>query len=242
MGLNVRLYNIVSDGPYTIRYKSGVNPWPEYDNTTFTLHASGLTSSTVEISGLTFDTQYWIKMIDQTTGRYIIKNIYTNDSKAFSCYDTICFNIDVICLTGTTPTPTPTITLTNTPTITLTNTPTLGTTQTPTQTSAPTLTSTPTITLTSTPTETCAYKAWTIGVCSSTCSGGVCQCIDTTPTTVYTDCNVTNLLDSTTAIYTTSSLNTSFLGFFTYQPLVNTYIYHSTGLSVEIECLLGSGC
>jgi hypothetical protein len=134
MGLNVRIYDIVSDGPYSIRYKSGANPYPEYDNTTFTLYGTGLTATSIELTGLTFDTQYWIKMTDQTTGRYIIKNIYTHDSKAFPCYDTICFSVDVVCedvvVATQTPTPTPTRTSTPTPTNTptLTRTPTLTTT------------------------------------------------------------------------------------------------------------------
>ena len=140
MGLNVRIYDIVSDGPYSIRYKSGANPYPEYDNTTFTLYGTGLTATSIELTGLTFDTQYWIKMTDQTTGRYIIKNIYTHDSKAFPCYDTICFSVDVVCedvvVATQTPTPTPTRTSTPTPT----NTPTLTRTPTLTPTSTPTLT------------------------------------------------------------------------------------------------------
>ena len=97
MGLNVRIYDIVSDGPYSIRYKSGANPYPEYDDTTFTLYGTGLNATSIELTGLTFDTQYWIKMTDQTTGRYIIKNIYTHDSKSFPCYDTMCFDVDVTC-------------------------------------------------------------------------------------------------------------------------------------------------
>jgi len=133
MGLNVRIYDIVSDGPYSIRYKSGSNPWPEYDNTTFTLYGTGLTATTIELTGLTFDTQYWIKMTDETTGRYIIKNIYTHDSKAFPCYDTICFSVDVVCVDVPTPTPTSTTVATSTPTATPTSTPTL----TPTLTASP---------------------------------------------------------------------------------------------------------
>lgn len=134
MGLNVRIYDIVSDGPYSIRYKSGANPYPEYDNTTFTLYGTGLTATSIELTGLTFDTQYWIKMTDQTTGRYIIKNIYTHDSKAFPCYDTICFSVDVVCedVVVATQTPTPTPTRTSTPTATPTRTPTATPTLTPT--------------------------------------------------------------------------------------------------------------
>lgn len=128
MGLNVRIYDIVSDGPYSIRYKSGANPYPEYDNTTFTLYGTGLTATTIELTGLTFDTQYWIKMTDETTGRYIVKNIYTHDSKAFPCYDTICFSVDVVCeeVSVVTNTPTPTVTSTSTPTLTSTPTPTMS--------------------------------------------------------------------------------------------------------------------
>lgn len=118
MGLNVRIYDIVSDGPYSIRYKSGSNPWPEYDDTTFTLYGTGLTATSIELTGLTFDTQYWIKMTDETTGRYIIQNIYTNDSKAFPCYDTICFSVNVLCGESVSPTPTMTPTVTSTSTAT----------------------------------------------------------------------------------------------------------------------------
>ena len=118
MGLNVRIYNIISNGNYTIRYKSGNNPYPVETNSTFTLLGSYTPSTTeITISGLTFDTQYWIKMTDNTTGRYIVQNIFTHDSKAFPCYDTICFSIDVVCIT---PTPTPTTTSTSTGTITTT--------------------------------------------------------------------------------------------------------------------------
>jgi hypothetical protein len=150
MGLNVRIYDIVSDGPYSIRYKSGSNPWPEYDNTSFTLYGTGLTATSIELTGLTFDTQYWVKMTDETTGRYIIQNIYTHDSKAFPCYDTICFSVDVVCVDV--PTPTPTATTTSTPTPTVTSTSSSTPTQTPTQNS--TNTPTPTVTSTTTPTVT----------------------------------------------------------------------------------------
>lgn len=124
MGLNVRLYNIVSDGNYSIRYKSGDSPYPETNDSTFTLYNTGLTATTITISGLSFDTQYWIKMTDQTTGRYIIKNIYTHDSKAFPCYDTMCFDVQTVCVSPS-PTPTPTVTPTVTPSLTPTPTPTV---------------------------------------------------------------------------------------------------------------------
>ena len=153
MGLNIRLYNIISDGPYSIRYKSGENPWPEYNDSTFTTYGTGLTASSIEITGLTFDTQYWVKMTDQLTNRYIIKNIYTHDSKSYPCYDTICFSVNIERVESLpTPTPTSTNTPTLTPTSTSTSTPT--STPTPTLTTTPTLTSTPTLTPTQTLTQT----------------------------------------------------------------------------------------
>jgi hypothetical protein len=89
MGLKIRLYNIVSSNSYTVRYKSGTSAWPEYDNATFTLYNTGLTASTIEIDNLMFDTQYWFKIIDETSNRYIIKNINTHSSVAFPCYDLV---------------------------------------------------------------------------------------------------------------------------------------------------------
>jgi hypothetical protein len=152
MGLNVKLYNITNDGPYSIRYKSGPNPYPEHDNTSYTLYGTGLTNPSIILTGMSFDTQYWVKMTDETTNRYIVKNVYTNDSKTYPCYDTICFDTEVVC--DITPTPTPTITPTPTPSsnITPSNTPTPTNTLTPTRTLTPTLT--PTITLTPTNTLT----------------------------------------------------------------------------------------
>lgn len=100
MGLNVKLYDIINDGPYSIRYKTGTNPYPEYDNTTYTLYGTGLTNPSIILTGMSFDTQYWVKIIDETTNRYIVKNIYTNDSKAYPCYDTICFDTEFDCITN----------------------------------------------------------------------------------------------------------------------------------------------
>ena len=122
MGLNIRIYNIISNGNYTIRYKSGNNPYPVETDSTFTLLGSYTPLTTeITISGLTFDTHYWVKMTDTTTGRYIVQNIFTHDSKVFPCYDTICFSVDVIC-----PTPTPTPTITPTISVTPSTTPTVS--------------------------------------------------------------------------------------------------------------------
>jgi hypothetical protein len=159
MGLNVKLYNITNDGPYSIRYKSGTNPYPEHDNTSYTLYGTGLTNPSIILTGMSFDTQYWVKMTDETTNRYIVKNVYTNDSKTYPCYDTICFDIEVVCNVSPSPTPTntptPTLTKTVTPTPTPTKTPGGSPTSTPTLTPTRTLTPTitPTRTLTPTPTQ-----------------------------------------------------------------------------------------
>jgi hypothetical protein len=162
MGLNVRLYNITNDGTYSIRYKSGDSPYPETNNSTFTLYATSLTATTITITNLSFDTQYWVKMTDETTGRYIIKNIYTHDSKAFPCYDTMCFDVEVQCgvVPSVTPTPTitPTVTKTPTPTPSITPTinpsPSLTPSKTPTPTITPSINSSPQVTPSKTPTPT----------------------------------------------------------------------------------------
>ena len=78
MGLNIKILNIVYETTYSLRYKSGDHPYPENNNSTFTLYGTGLTNSSVTLTGLSFDTQYWIKMTDDSSGRYIIKNIYTH--------------------------------------------------------------------------------------------------------------------------------------------------------------------
>lgn len=106
MGLNVKIYNIVYDNTYSLRYKSGDYPYPENIDSTFTLYGTGLTNSSITLSGLSFDTQYWIKMTDDSSGRYIIKNIYIHDSKAYPCYDTLCFDVvtdEVIEMVGVEP-------------------------------------------------------------------------------------------------------------------------------------------
>ena len=93
--LNVKICDIVSDGLYTMSYKPGSNPCPT--NSGFTTIGTGLTASTITLTGLTFNTQYWVKMTDESSNRYIIRNISTNHSKTFPCYDTMCFNVVADC-------------------------------------------------------------------------------------------------------------------------------------------------
>ena len=240
MGLNVKIYNIVSDGSFSIRYKSGESPYPETVDSSFTLLNTGLTVNNITISGLSFDTQYWIKMTDETTGRYIIKNIYTHDSKAFPCYDTMCFDVQTVCVS---PSPTPSVTPSVTPSATPPPpSPSVTPTITPsvTSTTTPTPTPTPTRTLTPTPTPSCQYLSWTIQQCSSTCSGP-CTCVGSTVTTVYTNCSVSELTGVSTAIYTNTSLTNPFIGFFTHSSALND-ILESTGSGVNYVCTIGGPC
>jgi hypothetical protein len=137
MGVSIRLINISGSTSYSVAYST--SPYGS-----FTTALTG-TTSTATISGapFEFDTQYYIKLTDLVTNRYIIENIYIHDSKAYPFYDTIDFDLSASCVPpAVTPTATPTLTLTSTPTQTLTAS--IGLTSTP----------TPTLTLTKTPTQT----------------------------------------------------------------------------------------
>ena len=137
MGVSIRLINISGSTSYSVAYST--SPYG-----LFTTALTG-TTSTATISGapFEFDTQYYIRLTDLVTNRYIIENIYIHDSKAYPFYDTIDFDLSASCVApALTPTATPTLTLTSTPTQTLTSS--VGLTSTP----------TPTLTLTKTPTQT----------------------------------------------------------------------------------------
>ena len=248
MGLNVRLYNITNDGNYSIRYKSGDSPYPETNDSTFTLYNTGLTATTITISGLSFDTQYWIKMTDQTTGRYIIKNIYTHDSKAFPCYDTMCFDVQTVCTSPSpTPSPTPSLIVSSTPTPSVTPTSTPIPSVTPTNTLTPTLTPTPTLSKTPTPTPTKTpsvtptpsptYQEWNMVGCTNYCSG-VVLCSGSYSVTLYTLPNVVNIYDSGVTIYTNNNLTTTFDGFFQ----IGSVIYEVVSGSITNKYTIGDGC
>jgi hypothetical protein len=139
MGVSIRLINISGSTSYSVAYST--SPYGS-----FTTALTG-TTSTATISGapFEFDTQYYIKLTDLVTNRYIIENIYIHDSKAYPLYDTIDFDLSASCVPPPlTPTATPTLTLTQTPTQTLTAS--IGLTP----------TATPTLTLTQTPTASLA--------------------------------------------------------------------------------------
>lgn len=127
MGLVIRLHSIVSPNSYTISVKEGNNPYPldsGYTNVTGTM-VNGV--FTITSQHYKFNTQYFVKLTDITTGRYIIENIYENDPIAYmgcapqpigmvlECTHDYYppENLSAICPPDATPTPTPTPT--NTP-------------------------------------------------------------------------------------------------------------------------------
>jgi hypothetical protein len=169
MAISLRLTNITCPNPFTLGYST--SPYGTFTNVSY----SGSTSTVIIAHSFEFDTQYFIKLTDSVTNRYIIENIYIHDSKAFPCYDTIDFDLSAQCVTTPTPTITPTLTVTPTETLT----PTLTVTPTPTVTSTAVVQPTPTPT--PTPTETSAPPTPTP---------------TSTPTMMAV--NVTNLINGTT--------------------------------------------
>ena len=106
---------------------------------------------------------------------------------------------------------------------------------------SPTPTTTPTRTPTRTPTPSPTvgcFLSWNINECGGTCSGGICACEASTPVTVYTDCSVTDITDSGTEIYDTSSLISPWTGDF----VDSGSIYNSTGSGVTLVCIIGGPC
>lgn len=88
-----------------------------------------------------------------------------------------------------------------------------------------------------TPTPTCAPKGWTINTCSNTCIGAICTCQFDSTIVVYTDCNVTDLTDGGTLIYTDSGLTIPYIGFFSR----SGEIWYSNA-GVSLVCTLGGPC
>ena len=92
MSVSIRLKNISCPNSFSLSYST--SPYGTFTSVGY----SGITP-TVILTGATFnfDTEYFIKLTDHGTSRYIIKNIYTHDSKAFPCYDTIDFDLSAEC-------------------------------------------------------------------------------------------------------------------------------------------------
>jgi len=90
MGLVIRIYDISSPNDFKLSIKKGVTAYPldsgylEYDE----IYSGGTTQIELTTYGettdiLEFNTQYWIKIVDLVTNRYIIENIYLHDQIAF---------------------------------------------------------------------------------------------------------------------------------------------------------------
>jgi hypothetical protein len=142
-GIVIRLYGIVSPHNFRVSIKKGETAYPLTTGyVTYNGIYSGGTSQ-IEITGRTFNfnTQYWVKLTDVVTGRYIIENVYIHDKIAYSecnctapvilslkCYtdDLDCeLSLSAIYVSG------PPVTPSNTPTSTPPPTPTPGITPTP---------------------------------------------------------------------------------------------------------------
>lgn len=133
MSINIRIYNIDSPNPFRVSYK--ISDYMGSELTGYTTYNDLFPASTtgVTISGVTidYDTNIWVKITDNVTNTFTIRNIKTCDICAYPAVacdmevEVTCINCDiyfeVICYYATpTPTPTPTNTPTNTPTITIT--------------------------------------------------------------------------------------------------------------------------
>lgn len=92
MAVDIRLYNINSDNEFKVEYAlSGyTNPF-----TLVGTYPSGTT--TVTISGVSYNTDYFVKITDNITGQYIIQTISTTDETCYSCisgFTYYCYKID----------------------------------------------------------------------------------------------------------------------------------------------------
>jgi hypothetical protein len=94
---------------------------------------------------------------------------------------------------------------------------------------------------TPTPTPTCSYKEWSITTAVVNCVGGIYTCTSPFSRLVYTDCNVTDILDPDTSLYENPSLSFPWTGYF----LDGTDIYLSTWTiqgNVSFEGVCGGPC
>jgi len=99
MGLVIRIYDIVSPNDFTVSIKKGDTAYPldsGYYPCGDDVYSGG--TEMITISGYTippgsketlllFDTQYWVKIVDTVTDRYIIENIKINNQAAFGDCD-----------------------------------------------------------------------------------------------------------------------------------------------------------
>jgi len=94
MGLVIRIYDIASPNDFTVSIKKGDTAYPldsgyypcgSYSGGTDLITISGYTIPPgTKYTILQFDTQYWLKLVDTDTNRYIIENIKINHQAAYA--------------------------------------------------------------------------------------------------------------------------------------------------------------
>ena len=98
MGIVIRIYDIASPNDFTVSIKRGDTAYPldsgfnpcggTYSGGTEQISISGYTVSPgTKYTSLQFDTQYWLKLVDTVTDRYIIENIKINNQIAYADCD-----------------------------------------------------------------------------------------------------------------------------------------------------------
>ena len=96
MGVVIRIYDIASPNDFTVSIKMGDTAYPldsgyyscggTYSGGTELITISGYTVGSTYTT-LEFNTQYWVKLVDTVTNRYVIENIKINHQSAFAPCD-----------------------------------------------------------------------------------------------------------------------------------------------------------
>lgn len=84
MALQLKIYEINQKNRFDVFYKESESPFPL--NEEFIFYGTFDSSvNEITLSGQTFsfNSKYWIKLVDTKTNKYIVKSIYTNDPIAF---------------------------------------------------------------------------------------------------------------------------------------------------------------
>lgn len=92
MGVNIRLYDINSTNDFKVEYATSgySNPYTFYNT-----YSGG--TNIVVITGVNYNTIYFIKITDTLTGQYSIQPITITDPNCYSCYSgssSYCYEID----------------------------------------------------------------------------------------------------------------------------------------------------
>ena len=79
MSANVRIININSTNDFELYIKEGDSPYPIYGNEYVFYDVFSGGTTTISIDNYSFENsiEYWIKLVDIITGKYIVENINT---------------------------------------------------------------------------------------------------------------------------------------------------------------------